>query len=345
MSRARSAAIVATAACLAVPAGARAQVQPQLGIVDAATGATRVLQRAESTQTSWRSLRWSRNGRSLSAVRLWRSHPVSIVRDGTVLLRLRGVDQAELSPDGARAAELRAGEDGVTLTLRDLATRRRPAKRRLTGREPSISRPLARWSPDGKRLAVAWEPADASWRLVILDVATLRTLRVLSGRGGLELAQGAWSPDGRQIVYGVEQERELPVPLDVDLRVLDVAAPDTRRLARPHVWLGEAAWSPAGDRIALSYDFDAVGLVGAGGGLVTTIDLPGDDELHALAWSPDGASVALAHSPDFDSEIRLSVLDLATRRLRTLRALGRGEGNELAVAPDGTRVAYAVRAG
>jgi hypothetical protein len=37
----------------------------------------------------------------------------------------------------------------------------------------------------------------------------------------------------RQIVYGVEQDAQIPVPLDVDLRVLDLATPDTRRLARP----------------------------------------------------------------------------------------------------------------
>jgi dipeptidyl aminopeptidase/acylaminoacyl peptidase len=344
VTRGRCAALVAIAACLAVPAAAGAQARGQLGVADAQSGAVRVLQRARSSETSWRSLRWARNGRSLSAVRLWRSHPVSIVRDGAVVMRLNGVDQAELSPDGARAAELRVGEDGVTLTVRDLATRRRQAGRRLAGRDPS-SRPLARWSPDGKRLAVAWEPATARWRLVILDVATLRSVRVLSGRGGLELAQGAWSPDGHRLVYGVEQERQLPVPLDVDLRVLDVAAPDTRRLARPHVWLGDAAWSPAGDRIAMSYDFDAVGLVAGAGGLMSTIDLPGDDELHALAWAPDAASLALLHSPDFESDLRLSVLDVAGRRLRVLHTLGPGEGNEVAWSPDGAWIAYAVRDG
>jgi Tol biopolymer transport system component len=342
--RGRCAAIVATAACLAVPAGAGAQSRAQLGLVDAATGAARVVGRGASPFTSWRSLRFSPNGRSFAAVRLWRSRPVSIVLDGVAILRLRGVDQAELSPDGARVAELRAGEDGVSLTVRDLATRRRQAGRRLTGREP-YSRPLARWSPDGRRLAVAWEPANARWRLAILDVASLRTVRVLTGRGGLQLAQGAWSPDGRQIVYGVEQERELPVVLDVDLRVLDLASPDTRRLARPHVWLGEAAWSPAGDRVAMSYDFNAIGLIGASGGLLTTIDLPGDDELHALAWSPDSASLALPHSPDFDSRVQLSVLDLAVRRLRTVRTLGPGEATEVAWSPDGARIAYAVRGG
>jgi len=109
--RGRCAAIGAIAACLAVPAGAGAQARAQLGVVDVASGNARVLQQGESPFTSWRSLRWS--GRSLSAVRLWRGQPVSVVRDGSVVLRLRGVDQVELSPDGARAAELREGEDGV----------------------------------------------------------------------------------------------------------------------------------------------------------------------------------------------------------------------------------------
>jgi Tol biopolymer transport system component len=334
---------VAIAASLAVPAGAGAQARAQLGFVDAASGAARVLQRAESPFTSWRSVRWSARGRSVSAVRLWHGNPASIVRDAATVLRLRGVDQVELSPDGVRAAELRASEDGVTLTLRDLTTRRRLAARRLTTRAP-FSRPLARWSPDGRRVAVAWETAVGRWQLSVFYVRTLHVLRALTGGGGLELSPGAWSPDGSQIVYGVEQERELPVPLDVDLRVLDIDG-GTRRLARPHVWLGDAAWSPVGDRIALSYDFDAVGLVAAAGGLVTTIDLPGQDELHALAWSPDGRSLGLAHSPDFDSDLRLSVLDPATRRLRSLRTLGRGEANEVAWSPDGSRIAYAVRSG
>jgi Tol biopolymer transport system component len=338
-------AIGAVAAALAVPSAAVAQVRPQLGVVDAQSGSTSVVQRAQSPFTSWRSLRWSPDSRSLTAVRLWRGHPVSIVRNGAVVMRLSGVDQAEISRDGARAAELRTGEDGVTLTLRDLATRRRQAGRRLTNREP-YGRPLARWSPDATRLAVAWETAIARWRLEILDLATLRTVRVLTGRGGLEIAQGAWSPDGRQIVYGVEQERELPVVLDIDLRVLDLGSPATRRLARPRARLGEAAWSPSGERIAMSYDFRALGLVSAGGGLLTTLVLPGQDELHALAWSPDGASVALAHAQDFEEDaLDLGIMDLAGRRLRMLRRLGHGEANELAWSPDGARIAYAVRDG
>jgi Tol biopolymer transport system component len=342
----RRAAIGAMAACLAVPAVAGAQVRPELGIVDAQSGSVRILQRAQSPRTSWRSLRWSPDGRSLSAVRLWRGQPVSIVRSGVVVMRLSGVAQVELAPDGVRSAELRTGEDGVTLALRDLGTRRRQAGRRLTGREPYSSRPLARWSPDGRLLAVAWEPAVARWRLEILDVATLRTVRILTGRGGLEVAQGAWSPDGRRLVYGVEQERELPVVLDVDLRVLDLGSPDTRRLARPRVWLGEAAWSPDGDRIAMSYDFRALGLVNAGGGLLTTLVLPGQDELHALAWSPDGGSVAVAHAADFEEDaLDLGVMDLAARRLRMVRRLGHGEANEIAWSPDGGRIAYAVRSG
>jgi Tol biopolymer transport system component len=109
------------------------------------------------------------------------------------------------------------------------------------------------------------------------------------------------------------------------------------------VWLEDAAWSPAGDRLALSYDFGALGLVGVLGGAVATIDLPGDDEVHALAWSPDGRSIAIAHAADFGTGVSLAVLGVATRRLRELRSLGLGEATELAWSPDGARIAYAVR--
>jgi dipeptidyl aminopeptidase/acylaminoacyl peptidase len=326
---------------LAVPSTAVAA--PHYGAVDAATGAETVLGRARSPFTAWRSLRWSPGAsRSVTAVRTWHAQPRTVISGVATLLTLRGVAAAELAPGGDRAAELRSGPRGLELTLRPIAAQRRAVRRRLTGRDP-FSRPVARWAPDGSRLAVAWYLDAARWRVAVVDVATLRVSRAVTGRGDLDLAVGAWSPDGRRLAFSVGRARERLVPLSAELRVLEVGTGGSRTLARPDVWIEDAAWAPGGDRLALSYDFAALGLLGALGGSMTTIDLPGDDEVHALAWSPDGRSIAIAHAADFEAGVSLGVMDLAGRRLRALRRLGPGEVTELAWSPDGVRVAYALR--
>jgi dipeptidyl aminopeptidase/acylaminoacyl peptidase len=342
----RSVIIALAVLALGLPGAASAQVVPHLGEVDVASGTDTVHAQATSPSTAWHSLRWAGDGRALSAVRTSHGRPVAVSTDGAVVLPLRGFDQAELAPGSDRVALLRIRRSGLTLSLRGLGATPTGTRRRHLTDDESNGRTAMRWSPDGRRLAVGWQTGAGGWRLVVLEVPSLRIVRAVRGPGELDLSPGAWAPDCRRLVYAFDHQRGLPPEFDSELRILDVGSARTRQLARPHRWLGVAAWAPAGERIAMSYDFTSLGTVNAAGGATTTQALPDQRELHALAWSPDGTSLALAYSRDLvEDSIQLGVLDVATGSLRPLHMLGPGEANELAWSPDGTRIAYGVRTG
>lgn len=108
------------------------------------------------------------------------------------------------------------------------------------------------WSPDGRTVALLASPEsagvggqarlDVPWSVYLLDVASLRTRRLLGGLGGA--AGLTWSPDGRWLA------------LTADIRGrgtglwLFSPATGALRLVGATRSLGVPAWSPEGRRIA-----------------------------------------------------------------------------------------------
>lgn len=156
------------------------------------------------------------------------------------------------------------------------------------------------WSAGGGRLAVATWEGTRSRTVRVLDGRTGRLL--VRRRSDATLTKQAFSPDGTQLV--LEESHEL--------RILDVATGRTRSLAPERdVRYGDApAWSPLGDRIAVTGD-RAIGLLDPRTGRGPRLRVAsgfGD----VLAWSPDGTTLAVAQTRDTPAGGELSRLALVT---------------------------------
>ena len=210
--------------------------------------------------------------------------------DGVQLLHQPNARAPRWSPHGDRIAFSRT-ENG----------RRVPACRSLDGRESRLGVPDGelvdlRWSPDGLRLLAvtsATRPPPAS----------VRPYRVGSS--------GDFAPVATHRTWIIEADAA-PVPLDGDVGNTSIAD-----------------WSPDGERVAVVSDRGVDRDTSLASGVWMCDLRTGELEclvrpvvpIHALAWSPDGASIAyLAAARDnANSAINnLWVVDLASRTSRQL---------------------------
>jgi Tol biopolymer transport system component len=328
--------VVAAIAPLVAPATPRADARKtRVAVVDVATGAEQTVLRRPIQTRGWDSVRFAPDG------------------------GVRAVRDAVLDPQGRRVAGWR--DDGAAVVeIRTLDGSASPKRIRLgAGR---MNGGEAAWSPDGRRVAVAWTRyADDEPRVTVVDVEAGRRMAARRLPGEFDLTEQAWSPDSRHLAFSVETYHFLddpdPLPHDKiarihagdetttrdELRVLDVETGRVRVEARPDGSFLGPAWSSSG-RLAGVFEFQQLSLVDAG--RLRRVPLAEDwcDEVHALAWSPDGASLAVATSADFgNDDVRLAVVAAdGSAPERLLRTIGKGEVDTLAWSPDGARIAYAI---
>jgi TolB protein len=55
------------------------------------------------------------------------------------------------------------------------------------------------WSPDGQRIAFAWQRSGAPFDIYIHELATGRNTQLTQGAGNNE--RPSWAPDGRHLVF------------------------------------------------------------------------------------------------------------------------------------------------
>jgi Tol biopolymer transport system component len=236
------------------------------------------------------------------------------------------------------------------------------------------------WSPHGRRLAFrAYLERDAlsggaAYHLYVMN-ADGSGVRNLTRRHFRETGDFDWSPDGRQLVVDVWNERIDRHRLHVirtdggrprlltrgddfgahwspdgstiafnrfgrgGRAALYAIASDGTRLRRLARRANGPAWSPDGARVAYFAGFGptAIHLIDPnGGGRRRLARVPG--EIGELAWSPDGASIAyMAHRPRRGWDIH--VVDTVEGR-RTRLTDDRGDEVSPTWSPDGTRIAY-----
>ncbi|MBA2260273.1 MAG: serine/threonine-protein kinase [Acidobacteria bacterium] len=148
--------------------------------------------------------------------------------------------------------------------------------------DPNINEAAPSFSPDGK--SIAFHESDENGGLFIAG-ATGESIRRLTAFG----FHPAWSPDGKQLVFGTEEIQKPASRLSVSsLWIADVAGGEPRKIHD-----GDAAqpsWSPSGRRIAFWSNTggqrDIYTIPAAGGQRVAVVeDAPLD---WCPVWTPDG---------------------------------------------------------
>jgi Tol biopolymer transport system component len=239
--------------------------------------------------------RWSRDGRRLAFVSLWRDcyncptgpqgYLTRVVEaDGTGLRRVGSGVGSEWSPDG-RFLLLQLGHPrGAVLGLERVDVASGAARRIASGRVGD-----ARWSPDGKRIIFV----DKDWIWIMrADGSSKR--RLVWGQ------RPTWSPDGRRIAYWSPTHLYVVGADGRGRRLLFRAPPRHGAASAPE-------WSPDGSRIAgVHFGLAAskfrsfVTVVNASSGRARRVleirsseGSADADSLGDLDWSPDGSRLAI----------------------------------------------------
>jgi Tol biopolymer transport system component len=223
-----------------------------------------------------------------------------------------GPDSASWSSDGSKIAF--SGEAGELFVL-DL---RAHAVRDVGGgSEPD-------WSPDGKRLAWAFERA-----IYVGDAGGKRRTRVAEASVSTQSAEFPdWSPEGSRLAYSVSGGLEPDLVLVVDVRG-----------GRPEVVAGGAisatatqpAWSPKGDELVFA---DDAGLVVVRTNGTRRRRLRPRVSAIQPAWSPDGRLIAFE-----ENGAGISVMNARGGGLRRLTHSDFDASPTWS--PDGRRIAFA----
>ncbi|MGH4032932.1 AAA family ATPase [Actinomycetota bacterium Odt1-20B] len=259
----------------------------------------------------------------------------SIRHDGAALVQVAGavarraIESARNEPELALLAALAAAEEcaPIPAVQRALHAALNATWRRAVFRCDGGNARAVAWSPDGDRLAAAYEdgrvrvwctePGGAGREPVVL----LRT-----GGEGDHAYTVAWSPDGKRLAAGFRD----------CLAVLWDTEEWSERLVLPGSWGGSVVWSPDSARVAVA-SREGVRVWDAGTGDVVAELAEGWDRrppVWRMAWSPSGEWLVGASD---DGKVR--IWGVADRRRSTEVHAHRASVAHVAWSGDGKWVA------
>ena len=191
------------------------------------------------------------------------------------------------------------------------------------------------WSADHTRIVYGWYAKSGFGGTVrLMDVRT-RRVQHLGGLGSTYEFSPAWSPNGRQLVWGngttlvvmnLQTGERTRVPLDPDIccPISPIWSPDGR-------WIAFSGQSPVTGRRDLM-------IVRAQGGRARrVIALPG--EAPDLDWSPNGRRISFTHGTDWKGKTSILSVRLDGTGLRQLIDTP-GLDLDAAWSPSGARLAF-----
>ncbi len=194
-------------------------------------------------------------------------------------------------------------------------------------------------SPDGTRLAFAWNP-NGQWEIYLLDLNADKPARQITHGNGAKFGP-RWSPDGSRLAYLVD----LDGGENYDIYCFDLASGEHNNLTpeTPEAIQPGFSWSPDGGWIAFSSNreghFSTYILPTSGGEHRLILDLPEPD--WKTNWSPDGQWLAItieAQGQDF--ETYLVRIDGGNPRLLSIME-GAAHAREVCWSPDAKELAFA----
>ncbi len=237
--------------------------------------------------------------------------PIFVPNDGVAMRPSRtsvekNVEGFELSPKGERALFVARG-DVFTLPIEKGSTRN------LTSTS-GVHDKLARWSPDGKRIAFVSDRSgeDEIW---LVDQAGGKPEQVTKGREGTTYAP-EWSAEGTHLAFSDKDGKLFVLPL-ADRKVVEIAD-DERGMIRDYTW------SPKGAYLAFSMsdanESRSIHVWSATDGTVhrVTDDLFNEE---SPAWDLEGEFLFYLSDRDFAPQISTFEWNFATSRTTGIYAV------------------------
>jgi WD40 repeat protein len=162
---------------------------------------------------------------------------------------------------------------------------------------PAIPTFCSIWSPDASHFACQGSN-DANGK--VNGIYTIRAsdgggLTRITNAGGLQDTPIAYSPDGRQIVFGRDDASGNCAPPSAAIYVVNVDGSGLRRITPPGYCDNDGSWSPDGSRIVFGGPDGTIYTVHPDGTGLTLVPLATATHWFSgdIAWSPDGRQIVL----------------------------------------------------